>query len=215
MNARCARLYNCAACGLVSQRIDASVPDDHDDIACPRCGSALHLRIPDSLQRTWACLAAALLLYAPANLLPILITSNVFGRDSHTILGGIVDLWNADSWGLALIVFIASIAVPILKIATLSFLAFTAQRCSCVRGIPRTHLYRLVEAVGHWSMLDVFVVVLLVGMVRFGAFGIVEPGPGLLAFGAVVVLTMLASASFDPRLLWPDEVDDNPSPAHG
>lgn len=215
MNARCARLYNCGACGLVSQRIDAGVPDDHDDIACPRCGSALHLRTPDSLQRTWACLAAALLLYAPANLLPILITSNVFGRDSHTILGGIVDLWNADSWGLALIVFIASIAVPILKIATLSFLAFTAQRCSCVRGIPRTHLYRLVEAVGHWSMLDVYVVVLLVGMVRFGAFGIVEPGPGLLAFGAVVVLTMLASASFDPRLLWPDEVDDNPSPAHG
>jgi paraquat-inducible protein A len=215
MNARCARLYNCSACGLVSQRIDAGVLDDHDDIACPRCGNPLHQRIPDSLQRTWACLAAALLLYAPANLLPILITSNVFGRDSHTILGGIGDLWNAGSWGLALIVFVASIAVPILKIVTLSFLAFTAQRCSCVRGVPRTHLYRMVEAVGHWSMLDVFVVVLLVGMVNFGAFGIVEPGPGLLAFGAVVVLTMLASASFDPRLLWPDEVDDNPSPAHG
>ena len=217
MNARCAGLYNCAACGLVSQRTDGRPPDaaDGETLECPRCGGALHLRIPDSLERTWACLLAAVLLYAPANVLPIMSTANVFGRDEHTILGGINELWTGGSWGLAVIVFVASIAVPILKIATLSFLAFTAQRSSCTRGLPRTRLYRLVEAVGHWSMLDVYVVVLLVGMVRFGAFGSVEPGAGLLAFGAVVVLTMLASASFDPRLLWPDEVDDNPSPAHG
>jgi len=204
---RCAGLYNCASCGLVSQRRDGQVPHDDEAAHCPRCGSALHLRVPDSLERTWACLLAAVLLYAPANLLPIMSTANVFGHEEHTILGGIRELWDARSWGLALIVFVASIAVPILKIASLSFLAFTAQRCSCVNGLPRTRLYRLVEAVGHWSMLDVFVVVLLVGMVQFGAFGSVEPEAGLLAFGAVVVLTMLASASFDPRLLWPDEID--------
>ena len=204
---RCSGLYNCATCGLVSQRADGRRPTDTDRAHCPRCDSPLHLRVPDSLERTWACLLAALLLYAPANLMPIMSTANAFGHNEHTILGGIGELWNAGSWGLAVIVFVASIAVPILKIAILSFLALTAQRCSCANGLPRTRLFRLVEAVGHWSMLDVYVVVLLVGMVQFGPFGEVEPEPGLLAFGAVVVLTMLASASFDPRLLWPDEID--------
>jgi paraquat-inducible protein A len=136
--------------------------------------------------------------------------SVVTGRESHTILGGIVELWHGGSWDLALIVFIASIAVPILKIAALALLVITAQRRSRWRQAERASLYRLIETVGHWSMLDVFVVVLLVGMVRFGAFASVDPAAGLLAFGAVVVLTMLASASFDPRLIWPDETP----PAH-
>lgn len=192
-------LLGCECCGLVSETTAG-------EARCPRCGFALHARKPDSLQRTTAFLAAAMVLYVPANTLPIMSTSSVIaGRESHTILGGIIELWHTGSWDLALIVFIASIAVPILKIAALALLVVTAQRKSRWRQADRASLYRVIETVGHWSMLDVFVVVLLVGMVRFGAFATVEPGAGLLAFGAVVVLTMLASTSFDPRLIWPDD----------
>lgn len=192
-------LLGCECCGMVS------AVRSNEGVRCPRCGFALHARKPDSLQRTSAYLAGAAVLYIPANLLPIMATASVVtGRESHTILGGIVELWHGGSWDLALIVFIASIAVPILKIAALALLVVTAQRRSRWRQAERAALYRLLETVGHWSMLDVFVVVLLVGMVRFGAFASVDPAAGLLAFGAVVVLTMLASASFDPRLIWPE-----------
>ncbi|MCO5122926.1 MAG: paraquat-inducible protein A [Rhizobacter sp.] len=164
------------------------------------------MRKPDSLQRCTAYLIAAALLYIPANVLPIMSTASfVYGREQHTIVGGILELWQTGSWELALIVFIASIAVPILKIGALALLVLTARRQSRWRQIERASLYRLLETVGHWSMLDVFVVVLLVGMVRFGALATVEPSAGLLAFGGVVVLTMLASASFDPRLIWPED----------
>ena len=148
-----------------------------------------------------------MLLYIPANLLPVMTTVSVFGPYGHTLLGGIAELWLSGSAGLALIVFVASIVVPVLKIAALGMLVWTAGRASRWRQQARTKVYRLIENVGHWSMLDVFVVVLLVGMVRFGAFASIRPEAGLLAFGAVVVLTMLASASFDPRLIWPEEED--------
>ena len=200
-----AGLLGCECCSMVSATLR------HEGVRCPRCGFALHARKPASLQRTSALLVAAVVLYVPANTLPIMATASVVtGRESHTILGGIVELWHGGSWDLALIVFVASIAVPILKIAALALLVITAQRRSRWRQAERASLYRLIETVGHWSMLDVFVVVLLVGMVRFGAFASVDPAAGLLAFGAVVVLTMLASASFDPRLIWPDETP----PAH-
>ncbi len=196
-------LLGCECCGLVSAAAGETA-------RCPRCGFALHARKPNSLQRTSAYLAAAVVLYIPANTLPIMATSSVItGRESHTILGGIVELWHGGSWDLALIVFIASIAVPILKIAALTLLVVTSGRRSRWRQPERASLYRLIETVGHWSMLDVFVVVLLVGMVRFGAFASVDPAAGLLAFGAVVVLTMLASASFDPRLIWPEPAADD------
>lgn len=197
--ARSCGLLGCECCGLVSDAAHLA------DARCPRCGFGLHALKPQSLQRTTAYLLAAVLLYVPANTLPIMATSSVVtGRESHTILGGILELLHTGSWDLALVVFIASIAVPILKIAALALLVVTAQRKSRWRQAERTSLYRLIETVGHWSMLDVFVVVLLVGMVRFGAFASVEPAAGLLAFGGVVVLTMLASASFDPRLIWPE-----------
>jgi paraquat-inducible protein A len=203
--ARSRGLLGCECCGLVSAF--AAAPEA---ARCPRCGFALHARKPLSLQRTSAYLMAAVALYVPANTLPIMSTSSVItGRESHTILGGILELWHTGSWDLALIVFIASIAVPILKIAALALLVVTAHRRSHWRQAERASLYRLIETVGHWSMLDVFVVVLLVGMVRFGAFATVEPAAGLLAFGAVVVLTMLASASFDPRLTWPEPTTDD------
>ena len=199
-------VIGCGVCGLVLH-----APSPTGEWHCPRCASALHARKPLSVQRTLAWLAVALALYAPANLLPVMSTTSVRGRVSHTIGGGIVELWSTGSHELALIVFVASIVVPLGKISTLALLAFTAQRASRWRQRERAMLYRLVETVGHWSMLDVFVVVLLVGMVRFGVLATVEPGPGLLAFGAVVVATTLAASSFDPRLIWPARDDTGPA----
>jgi paraquat-inducible protein A len=200
----------CECCGLV-----LAAPRGGSAWRCPRCGFALHTRKPHSVQRTAAWLLAAVVLYPPANLLPVMATASVLGRESHTIVGGIIELWATGSRELAAIVFIASIAVPLLKIGALALLAFTAHRRSRWRQRERAALYRLVETVGHWSMLDVFVVVLLVGMVRFGVLASVEPEAGLLAFGAVVVATMLASASFDPRLIWPHTDPRAMREAHG
>jgi paraquat-inducible protein A len=191
-------LCSCLSCGLVM-----AVPNGRTRWHCARCNAAVQARKPASLQRTAAWLLTAALLYIPANVLPVMVTRSVFGRDPHTLIGGIIELWQSGAWELALIVLVASIAVPLLKIAALSLLCWTAARGSEWRQRERAALYRLVETVGHWSMLDVFVVVLLVGMVHFGLLGRVEPAPGLLPFGGVVVATMLASASFDPRLIWP------------
>lgn len=196
--ARALGLHACTACALVSE-----VHGPLAEARCPRCGTGLHWRPSLRLQRSTAWLAAAAVLYVPANVLPVMATSDVLhGNERHTILGGIVELWQAGEWTLALIVFVASIVVPLLKMAALSLLAWTARRGSRWAQPERTRLYRLVEAVGHWSMLDVLVVVLLVAMVRFGALAVVQPEPGLLAFGAVVVLTMLAAEAYDPRLIW-------------
>jgi paraquat-inducible protein A len=174
---------------------------------CPRCAFPLHPYKPQSLQRTAAFLVTAAVLYIPANLLPVMSARSTFGSQAHTIAGGILELWTSGSWELAVIVFVASIAVPLLKMTSLALLVWTAHRRSGWRQRERAGLYRLVETVGHWSMLDVFVVVLLVGMVRFGVMAGVEPESGLLAFGAVVLATMLASASFDPRLIWRSATD--------
>ncbi|HZE91635.1 MAG TPA: paraquat-inducible protein A [Rhizobacter sp.] len=200
-------VYGCDTCGRVSQLAGPAQARSalrRLSLHCPRCGTSLRHCRSHSLEYTWACLIAAMLLYVPANTLPIMSTSSVFGLSQHTILGGIGELWSGGDWVLALIVFVASIVVPIGKISTLLLLALTAQRKSRWCSRERTQLYRLVEAVGHWSMLDVFVVVLVVGMIRFGGFAGVQPEPGLLAFGTVVVLTMLATSSFDTRLLWPE-----------
>lgn len=196
-------LHGCDVCGLVSE-----VHGAIEHARCPRCAHALHRHAGLGLQRTWAYLIGAAVLYVPANVLPVMSTARApDGRETHTILGGILELWRIGSWELALIVFVASIAVPLMKMLVLTLLAITAQRRSTWAQSERTRLYRIVDAVGHWSMLDVFVVVLLVAMVRFGALASVEPEPGLLAFGAVVVLTMLATDAFDPRLIWPTERD--------
>jgi paraquat-inducible protein A len=199
-------LLGCECCGLVSP-----VEAGHD-ADCPRCGEALHASKPHSLQRTWAYLIAALLAYLPANFLPLMSTSSGFRRSTHTLLGGIAELWKSDAWGLAMIVFIASIAVPILKIVTVALLAWSVRYAPLWRQRERARLFRSVEAVGHWSMLDVYVVVLLAAFVRFGSVASVKPEPGLLAFAAVVFLTMLAAQSFDARLIWP-ETENAPAPS--
>ena len=190
------RWLGCECCGLVSAlEGDGPVP-------CPRCGHRLHWRKPMSLQRTWGWLIAGAIAYVPANLLPIMRTTQAFRHTEHTLLGGIAELWHDGAWGLALIVFIASIAVPLLKIGALALLAWSVQHAPTWRRLERARIYGLVEAVGHWSMLDVYVVLLLAGMVRFAAVASAEAGPGLLAVAAVVVLTMLAAHSFDARLIW-------------
>ena len=192
-------LIACTACGRLSRP-----PADAAVGRCPRCGAELHARKPHSLQRTWALLLASVIVYIPAMALPVMRTGTLFDTEDHTIIGGVVDLWNSGSWDLSIIVFVASVVVPILKILALGLLAITAQRRSSWGRSQRARLYRLVEAVGHWSMLDIFVVALLVTLVQFGTLAQTRPEPGIIAFGAVVVLTMLASAGFDPRLIWDD-----------
>jgi paraquat-inducible protein A len=206
VTARDLGLLPCIQCGLLCR----GGGNDGDRLACPRCGSALHARKPDSLTRTWAFLIAALVLYVPANTLTVMRTDSLFGAEDHTILGGVVELWNDGSWDLAAIVFIASVVVPILKMLALGVLALTAQRRSPWRRDQRARLYRMLDAVGHWSMLDVYVVALLVGLVRFRGIAEVLPGPGIAAFGAVVVLTLWSSLSLDPRLIW-DTSDADPA----
>lgn len=207
------QLRGCECCGLVSSVAGVNTAAA-SRLRCARCAFPLHRRKPQSVQRTAAFLLTAALLYIPANLLPVMSTRSVIGRDSHTLVGGIVELWHSGAIELALIVFIASIAVPLLKIAALALLCWTAHRRSEWRQRERAGLYRVVETVGHWSMLDVFVVVLLVGMVRFGVIAQVEPEAGLLAFGGVVVATMLASACFDARLIWPQAADQREQESH-
>jgi paraquat-inducible protein A len=212
LDAAQAKLLGCECCGLVSAA-PPGAPTDPADAAtrlrCPRCQHPLHVRRPHSLQMTWAYIAASLLLYIPANALPIMTLSNLFEHNSFTIAGGIAELWRDKAYGLAVIVFIASLAVPLLKIAALALLAWTVRYAPTWRRIERAKLFRIVEAVGHWSMLDVYVVVLLAGMVRFGRLADVQPEPGLLAFTTVVILTMLAARSFDPRMIWQDAPDDD------
>ena len=197
-----AGLLGCESCGLVSADVAGGDPALAQH--CPRCGHVIHRTKPFSLQRTWACVFAAAVLYVPANVLPVMVTTSALQRDEHTLLGGIHELWLDGSWALAVIVFIASIAVPVLKIAVLGLLAWSVRSKPQWRRLERARLYRLIETVGHWSMLDVYVVVLLAATVRFGPIASVSAGLGLLSFAAVVVLTLLATWSFDPRLIWRD-----------
>ncbi len=162
--------------------------------------------MPGGFSRPWAFLSAAALLYVPANVLPIMRTNALTEHRSDTIMSGVVHLWEGGSWDLSLVVFVASIVFPVAKMAALAVLLISARRGSARYVRHRAKAFRVMELVGHWSMLDVFVVALLVTLVKFGAFADIEPASGLLAFAGVVVLTMLASASFDARLIWDAEV---------
>ena len=187
----------CQVCSLLNRGADGI-----EHAACARCGAHLAVRRPDSIQRAWAFLTAAAILYIPANALPIMHSGSLYGQQSDTIWSGIVWLWQTGSWVLALIVFVASMVVPIAKIASLAVLLIAAQRRSTWNPQRRAMLFRLTHWIGRWSMVDIYVGATLVALVQFKAFASIEPGPGAIAFGAVVVLTMLATQSFDPRLTW-------------
>lgn len=192
-----ADLWLCSSCGQL-----AVVDPDIEHAHCARCGASQTRRKPDSLSRSWALVVAAAILYIPANTLPIMHSSSVLKSQVDTILSGVIFLWKSGSWPLALVVFVASIVVPLLKLFSLALLLVSVQFRWQRGALERTKLYRLTEFVGRWSMVDIFVVTVLVALVNTKPVALVEAGPGALAFGAVVVLTMLAALSFDPRLIW-------------
>ena len=170
--------------------------------ACARCGAALHERQPASIERTWAYLLAAAILYVPANVLPIIESGSLFLSQSDTILSGVLYLYRTGSWMLAAIIFVASIVIPAAKLFSLSWLLIAAQSRSTRNPMLRARLYRATHYIGRWSMVDIYVGAVLVGLVQFKLVATIVPGPGAVYFAAVVVLTMLASSSFDPRLTW-------------
>lgn len=200
-------LVACRVCGLVNG------PPWHRAASgaahCRRCHAVLYQRIPNSIGWTWIMLATAALLYIPANLLPVMYTRSIGGgAEGDTIMSGVILFWTTGSPGLAIIIFIASIAVPVSKLVALAWLNVTAQLRSRAVPLARTRAYRVVEFIGRWSMLDIFVVALTVSLVRFDALATITAGPGAIAFGCVVIVTMVASHQFDPRLIW-DPIDSN------
>lgn len=185
----------CHACGQACRKR----PDSHH---CDRCGAALHAIKPDSIPRTWAYLLAALIFYVPANVLPVMNTSMLGNGADNTIISGVLEFWESGAWDIAAIIFIASIGVPAIKFGALTLLLLTCQRGSHWACRHRSALFRFIELIGYWSMLDVLVVALVAALVKFEALGTIEPRVGILFFGMVVVLTMLSAMSFDPRLIW-------------
>ncbi len=192
-------LHSCHTCGLVSDAADGG----HSHVQrCPRCESRLHDRTPNSVAHCWALIISAYIIYIPANLLPIMETGSFMDYRKDTIMSGVIHLWHTGSWGIATIVFVASIMVPLFKLIALTLLLLSVQRRSIWWPMQRARLYRLVELVGRWSMLDIYVVTLLAALVQISSLATVRAGNGAIAFGAVVVLTMFASMKFDPRLIW-------------
>jgi len=203
MTATAARagLFLCDTCYLLNRADGLPRP------ACARCGSHLHARKPGSLTRTWAFLITAALLYIPANVLPVINSGSLFETQTDTILSGIVYFWRTGSWVLAIIVFTASIVIPALKLCSLAFLLVSAQTRSRRAPLQRAWIFRATHYIGRWSMVDIFVGATLVALVQLQPFASIEPGPGAGFFAAVVIFTMLATQSFDPRLTW-DPLDD-------
>jgi paraquat-inducible protein A len=192
-----AGLLSCEACRLLVQPANATEPG-----FCPRCGEALEFRRHGSIETTWALVIAAAICYIPANALPVLNTTTLGTTEGDTILGGVAFLYESGSWPLALIVLVASVMIPLGKLLALVYLLISVQRESVASSRERTRLYRLVEFIGRWSMLDVFVDAFTVALVQLQPLMSVAPGPGVAFFAAVVVLTMLAAEAFDPRLIW-------------
>ena len=191
-------LVICECCGLLSKPGNI-----HDPGKCPRCGEELALRRHNAIQRTWALIIAAAICYIPANVLPVMVSEMLVGvPEDDTIMSGVVLLYKTGSWHLALIVLIASVVIPMAKIASLAYLLITVQRRSIHGQQERLRLYRLVEFVGRWSMLDVFVVTFTVALIQLQPLMSIKPGAGVLFFAAVVILTMIAAEQFDPRLIW-------------
>ncbi len=182
-------------------------PEKGRKSCCTRCGSTLHQRIPNSLSYCWAYLITSAILFLPANMLPIMTFSKFGNGHADTIMSGIITLAKEGMLPLSVLVFIASILVPLLKIIGLLFLLLSIQGRWNVGPHHRTILYRIIEFVGRWSMLDIFVITILVALVDLGAIAQIIPGAGATAFGAVVILTMLAARKFDSRLIW-DNTND-------
>ncbi len=195
----------CETCGLVARPVAGG--------RCRRCYAALHPRKPDSIARTWALLFAAAVLYIPANLYPVLTVIQLGSGQPATILEGARELLDGGMWPLAALVFFASVAVPLMKLLGLGLLLVSVQRGWTGRLRDRTVLYRIVRWIGRWSMIDIFMDSILVALVQFGGLVTIDPGIGAMFFAAVVILTMLAAETFDPRLMWDKAEAPAPSPS--
>lgn len=176
---------------------------------CPRCGSAMHLRKTDSIHRTLALLITACILYIPANIYPIMVTDQLGTSTDSTIIGGVLLLISMDSIPIAAVIFIASVMVPVGKIISMFYLCFTVSRGSSVSPRQLTIAYRMTEFIGKWSMVDVFVVAILVALIQLGGILVIRPGIAAVAFAGLVMVTMVAAESFDPRLFWDQQETDN------
>jgi paraquat-inducible protein A len=192
-------VLSCPACGLL-QQVEPLQPDKAAE--CARCGTRLAQGARGSLELTAALALAALILYVPANIYPILRMHFHGGYSESTVWDGVVSLASSNQWFVATVVFLASIVIPVLKLTGLLYLVLSTKLGMGRRLRDRTRIYRFIDLVGPWAMLDVFLLAVLVALVKLGTLATILPGPGLIAFTAVVVLTMLASASFDPRLIW-------------
>ncbi len=199
--ARQAGIVSCGRCHLLCLQTEGKK-------YCPRCGERLRSRKPYSIPKTWAYVISAMVFYIPANILPITHTSALGSVQSDTIMSGVIYFMQHGSWGIAFIIFTASVFVPLLKILILIILMLSVQYKWQWKPVDRTRLYRIIEAIGRWSMLDIFVVTILVAMVHLGALANVEAGAGALYFALVVIITMFAAEAFDPRLIW-DNLEEN------
>ena len=204
MTATRAGLMGCHGCGLLLRKRHAG---PREALRCPRCAAPVHGRKPESFQRTAALVFTAAVLYIPANLFPIMTVVSFGKGEADTILSGVIHLAHGGMMSLALLVFFASVLVPVLKLVGLSFLLWSVHRRSHWRPRDRTLLYRIIESVGRWSMIDIFMISILVALVKLGNIATIETGLGATCFAAVVVITIFASMSFDPRLIW-DAMED-------
>lgn len=198
IRARDAGLFGCPLCGLVCE----AAPDNYQQVRCPRCRTSLHHRRPDSLVRALAFLIAAVIFYVPANILPVMYTTQLGRGSDSTIMQGVISFWKVGSYEIALLIFVASVVVPCTKFLVLALLIVTARRGSAWARHERAKLYRVVELIGYWSMLDVLVVAIVAALVKFQSLADVQPRLGILFFCGMVILTMVAAMQFDPRLIW-------------
>jgi paraquat-inducible protein A len=190
-------LVLCRTCSLAVSRASLGA-----DRRCPRCQGRIEHRTPLSTEITLAWLIAGIVLYIPANVLPVMHTGGLLGEADSTILGGILEFWRDGDWDIALLIFTASVVVPFTKFIAIGLLLLTVRKNSRWEQHQRTALYRIVEFIGYWSMLDVIVVALTSTLMQFDLVGTAAPRPGIAFFCAVVVVTMLSALSFDPRLIW-------------
>ena len=189
-------MAGCHTCGQVVRLMKQS----HG--VCPRCGSDVHYRKHNSITRAWALLFSAFIMYIPANIEPIMYTTSFGQQDSNTIMSGVIYFLSHGDWPIALVIFIASVFVPMAKMIAIAYILIMVQRGSARLQIENTRLYMLAELMGKWSMVDVFVVALLAALVQLGELATIEPGPAGMAFASMVILTMFSAMAFDPKLIW-------------
>ena len=196
INAKDQGIAGCHTCGLAVNM------NNQSHVECPRCGSEVHYRKPNSVSRAWAFLIAAFIMYIPANTEPMMRTTALGSEEADTIMSGVLYFLSAGEWYLALVIFAASVMLPLLKIVAIGYILISIQRGATSRRQEKSNLYKLAEILGKWSMLDIFVVGLMVMLVQLGNLTAIDPGPAVIAFALVVILTMFAEEALDPKLIW-------------